>query len=344
MSGHLSARVGGVEIAQAVTTPGAQPPAGQPPLDSTYLTDATETRATQLHAMETLFIASVLGAVSVAALRRNLIARMHVGQLTASYAQQQIRHVFDAVDMSPISSVPYTAGKLGAGFAGITVPMTEVPALSSVPLPSAPNVQEVLNEARDRALTFMTEATLDTLKPEQSVLSATSALEGGVSRAEASIARYVEASAAAPVQAAAADAGHELLWVAERDACVICLAYSGYISTNGVFPGGLTFDPKRVAYGGDPLDGPPAHPHCRCCVWAVDSKIKWDPIAGSLRREAQRSVAKGWKLPSESNASRQRAASGLLSHPTLLPKSVIAEARKRLSSGNLGPGNVPTIH
>jgi hypothetical protein len=54
-------------------------------------------------------------------------------------------------------------------------------------------------------------------------------------------------------------------------------------------------------------------------------------LAEALKREAQRSIAKGWALPSEmDSASRRRALTALLSGPTLLPKSVVEEARRNI--------------
>lgn len=62
--------------------------------------------------------------------------------------------------------------------------------------------------------------------------------------------------------AAVADsAGLSTVWVAETNACVECLAYSGRISKPGKpFPGGLTYGAK--SYHPDPVDVPPRHPNC----------------------------------------------------------------------------------
>lgn len=109
--------------------------------------------------------------------------------------------------------------------------------------------------------------------------------------------------------------GARALWVAEPDACVICLAYAGRISTqDGRFPGGLSMDPASRSTGTAALDGPPAHIRCRCRVvpWMPD----WDTGPGSLpallRDQAWRSVAAGRSRPSESRAARRRAAQALL--------------------------------
>lgn len=68
------------------------------------------------------------------------------------------------------------------------------------------------------------------------------------------------------------------LWVAERDACVTCLALSGHLSDpeTGLFDDSLTFGRRPVKWlpgateqpdgkwAGGELDGPPRHPNCRC--------------------------------------------------------------------------------
>jgi len=109
--------------------------------------------------------------------------------------------------------------------------------------------------------------------------------------------------------------GARLLWVSEPDACVICLAYAGHISDrDGRFPGGLSMDPASRSSTAAALDGPPAHPSCRCRAvpWMPD----WDTGPGTLpdllRDQAWRSIAAGQGRPSESRAARRRAAQALL--------------------------------
>lgn len=109
--------------------------------------------------------------------------------------------------------------------------------------------------------------------------------------------------------------GARLLWIAEPDACVVCLAYAGQVSTGeGRFPGGLSMDPAGRSTTKAALDGPPAHPACRCRAvpWLPD----WDTGPGTLpallRDQALMSVAAGRGRPSESHAARRRAAQALL--------------------------------
>jgi len=127
-----------------------------------------------------------------------------------------------------------------------------------------------------------------------------------------------------------------VVWVAERDACVNCIALSGQVATFGQpFDGSLTWGDKPLAWSG--FSGkPPRHPHCRCRL------VPWDggqETPDALKREAERSVARGWSLPGESNAARIRALDRLLRQPgTRLPPSVVKRARAALAAGNFPQG------
>jgi hypothetical protein len=129
--------------------------------------------------------------------------------------------------------------------------------------------------------------------------------------------------------AAVADAaGLATVWVAETNACVECLAYSGRISKPGKpFPGGLTYGAK--SYHPDPVDVPPRHPRCRCTIEPLVSR----EYADALRREADRSVLRGFSLESEPMRVRVAAAERLLARGVDAPKSVIAYARRAVKRG-----------
>ncbi|MEV8033902.1 hypothetical protein [Streptomyces sp. NPDC086182] len=125
------------------------------------------------------------------------------------------------------------------------------------------------------------------------------------------------------------------LWVAEADACVRCLAYTGrVVAVDEPFPGGLSWDPRqrRVA---EPVEGPPLHPHCRCRTvpWSDRWTTSGVPFPLALQREAHRGIAYGRARPSESRAARIRAAGELLrTEPDLLP-AVEARARTAVRTG-----------
>ena len=128
--------------------------------------------------------------------------------------------------------------------------------------------------------------------------------------------------------------GAQKMWVAERTACLACLAYSGEVVSD-TFPEGLTFGTKGLGVYGS-LTGPPLHPHCRCRLapwkdeWRTPGLRHDAPEA--LEREAMRSVLKGWS-GFASNQEKLRAAQTLLSDDLALPKSVKTVARNSLKRG-----------
>lgn len=123
-------------------------------------------------------------------------------------------------------------------------------------------------------------------------------------------------------------AGLPTVWVAETDACVHCLAYSGRVADPGkAFPGGLTYG--RKSYYPDTIETPPRHPRCRCTVEPLHSQ----EYADALRREADRSVLRGFSLPSESMKVRVEAAHDLVEAGVDAPKSVIEYARRSVKRG-----------
>lgn len=142
--------------------------------------------------------------------------------------------------------------------------------------------------------------------------------------------------------AASAERNEVLIFQPERDACVRCLKYAGRFRAPGeTFPAGLSFDPN--APKPDPkvrLLGPPIHPHCRCELAVIPAEAASDN-AKALKREAERSVLKGWALENEGNAVRRRAAQALLDNNVIAPKSVLAETRKRLKADQPFVRDVP---
>jgi hypothetical protein len=125
------------------------------------------------------------------------------------------------------------------------------------------------------------------------------------------------------------------LWVAERDGCVHCLAYSGKVAVKGkAFPGGLTFGSKPLST--EDLPHPPLHPNCRCRItpWSGSSDGVGDvELPEALKREARRSILRGDALESEPVGVRVEAARKLLAAGSGLPKSVEAKARKAVRTG-----------
>jgi len=130
------------------------------------------------------------------------------------------------------------------------------------------------------------------------------------------------------------------VWIAERDGCVECLAYAGEVAYAGEeFPGGLTMDTKKPR-NTRPLPSPPLHPNCRCSVIPY-RETDGAAFPDALKREARRSVAKGWRVESESEAVRLRAAESLLRRGADLPQSVQDQAERSLSRGSFPDRRVP---
>lgn len=146
------------------------------------------------------------------------------------------------------------------------------------------------------------------------------------------------------VSSATTAAGERKLWIASRDACLACLAYSGQVSdADGMFQPGRTYGDKPV--NAEPVESPPLHPNCRCRIvpyagMAVDIGVS---LPDALAREAQRSVLLGWSNYA-SRPAKMRAADRLLElgappnragrrTRTGLPQTVQVRARRKIAQG-----------
>jgi hypothetical protein len=135
-----------------------------------------------------------------------------------------------------------------------------------------------------------------------------------------------------------------MVWEAERDACVYCLALAGHVVEQAG-----DFFPAADLYATPPasqpiVSQPPLHAHCRCRLAVLGDAS----YAEALQREAQRSILRGFALPSESNAARVRAASRLLDRDPIAPKSVKEYARRAVKAGKFPfgrdvPAGGPTL-
>lgn len=146
------------------------------------------------------------------------------------------------------------------------------------------------------------------------------------------------AATAVAEQVAAAVGAPGVVWIAERDACVHCLSLAGHTATvGGAFPPGSQWADRPLRWRG--FTGlPPRHPACRCRA------VPWDgtpDIPAALQREAQRSIVRGWSLPSESTPARLRAARRLLADGTVLPRSVERAGRDAVRAGGFPRGRTP---
>jgi|SRR5881394_21838 len=133
---------------------------------------------------------------------------------------------------------------------------------------------------------------------------------------------------------AAEELGLSLVWVAERNACLNCLAYSGrVVAPRALFPAGLSYGDHPLRPHG-PLVGPPLHPNCRCQL--DTTSLRPGELDIGLAREAARSVARGLS-DYASTPARFRAVDRLVSRTpgvpdgaALLPRSVLDRARRNL--------------
>lgn len=157
-----------------------------------------------------------------------------------------------------------------------------------------------------------------------------------VTRTEAAARWSVNRSLSEGTRAVTEEAGAGRLWVPERDACLHCLAYAGlYVGPGEAFPAELTYAEHPLKAG--PIPDPPLHPNCRCRT--IPHRAEWGSDYGdALKREAERSVARGFSLPSESENRRLAAADRLLKRGSTLPKSVQDYARTSVRRGRFSRG------
>jgi hypothetical protein len=207
---------------------------------------------------------------------------------------------------------------------------------------TAARIADVVTDRRDRALALLQPRIANRWsRVATGIGTARSALSAARSHITWTVGQAVNEGLLAGIRAL----GARKLWVSERDACVSCVAYAGLVADVGDdFPGGLSWDPTQRGRT-EPLAAPPLHPHCRCRVvawkesWAADGVPS---LPEALRREARRSIARGWSLPTESGAARIRAARELLRAGARLPKSVEEYAALAVRTGRFQNRTVPT--
>lgn len=139
--------------------------------------------------------------------------------------------------------------------------------------------------------------------------------------------------------------GLVVVWVAERDACLVCLRLSGTVidpNSGSGFDEDATFgapgSAMQVWPPGMPLMKPPRHPNCRCRLRIIAADNTMVPDA--LRREAERAVARGWSA-SDSRRARLSAADRLLHHGSRLPRTVQERAAKDVERGSFSKRHRP---
>ncbi len=201
----------------------------------------------------------------------------------------------------------------------------------------APDLAAVVAEQRARALSALDDTAVEAIG-FPTVMVAVARGRRAVSRIEAAVAAEITGAASEGVRQVADARGFAVVWIAEPDGCLHCLAYAGRISTDGTFPERLTFGDRPLVQP-DTLTGPGLHPRCRCTLELIDPGDT--AVSEALRREAMRSVLRGWTHESESTPARLRAAERLLAAGSGLPKSVETKARKSVRDGEFPDDRPP---
>jgi hypothetical protein len=181
--------------------------------------------------------------------------------------------------MAEAQRAAYTAAAMGvqhtSRIVGMLrgVPPTDIPPETGAPADrAAGGIPAAVQEEHSHALALLTTAAL-TAYGLAGLKSVFARARRAVTRITAGVAVAITSAAAhaALLVARHLGPGVRMLWVAEPGACPACAAYAGRtVRPGGMFPGGLSLDPKRTVFL-NPITSPPRHPHCRCGV------IPWHP-------------------------------------------------------------------
>lgn len=233
------------------------------------------------------------------------------------------------------------AGRMRAA----TFAVHDVARISGLPvrppvLEDIPDLGTLFDDAEARVGALLDSVQLR-IAPEASARAATAATVSAVRQADSVMGDSIHKAYADASHTAAEQHGVWRIWKAERNACATCLAYAGAVVEPGqLFPDKLTYGDRPMKWRGFTGTGPPRHPHCRCIAAPIDQRAA-DTMSTTLRREAQRSIIKGFALPSESVPVRARAAERLLRRGSLVPKSVQEAAARALANGEFITKPVP---
>jgi hypothetical protein len=250
-----------------------------------------------------------------------------------------------AVQAAPQDTAPAVAQKAVQA-------MAHAAAAAAPPTPAAPPVTApVARSARaaaaariDQAVTALADA--DNLTDVQTAVAQAQRAPEALATAAQWLTHY---AAGESTRAEAIRRGAHLLWIAERNACVVCLALAGQtanVMEGEAFDEFATFGPDRPPAPwppSAPLTGPPRHPHCRCQTVLWFGSAPGQPsLPASLIHEARRSILRGFSRPSESHRLRLVAAARLLdtgAHD--MPKSVRQYAAHAVAAGHFPTREVP---
>lgn len=157
----------------------------------------------------------------------------------------------------------------------------------------------------------------------------------------------------AGIAAVAEKAGARLVWVAERDACVACLALSGRVVDVGkpfnwrLTFGGKAYQPMAYNPAGKlvpaPLLMPPRHPNCRCRVspWLGHDTAGALSVTHDWADAIRDALAKGDTV--RADAARRAAAAAADSASFDLPAALRREAERSVLRGDALPSESANV-
>ncbi|MEV6014730.1 hypothetical protein [Streptomyces sp. NPDC051997] len=209
----------------------------------------------------------------------------------------------------------------------------QIPTVSRVLRDQARHIRDMVTERRDRALHLMHP---DRVTRWSHLLAGLGAARAALPAVRAHIAWVINTAVHEGLDVVVRAMAPMRVWVAEADACVRCLAYTGRtVKAEEPFPGGLSWDPRQRGPRQPGIEGPPLHPHCRCRAVPWDDTWTTDgtPFPLALQREAHRLIAYGPGRPSESRAARVRAVRELLRTTDDLLPAVESHARTVARTG-----------
>lgn len=153
--------------------------------------------------------------------------------------------------------------------------------------------------------------------------------------------------------AAAEHVGGRLVWIAERDACVTCLALSGHVVDAGdAFNWRLTFGAKAYPPMGFDANGqlvqielerPPRHPYCRCRVspWLGHDEAAARAVTHDWADAIKDAQARGDQVAVD--AARKAAAAAADSAAFDLPSALRREAERSVLRGDALPSELENV-
>lgn len=296
---------------------------------------------------------------ALAQIRSQLTARQQLadafGRDTAArdlktWTRQQLRDVAVLLDRPAVTQVLMQAAQ-SAATAGATNAAAQAGIAETIEPTIEPAVAAVARTAPATAVAHLRQAVqaVDAAQELPDVEQALTVADRAPAALTLAAQWTVHRAAATSVRATAARLGAELLWIAERNACVVCLALAGHTANplkGDGFDEFATFGPHRPPAPwppGQPLLCPPRHPRCRCqvVVWLGSASGQPD-LPSSLIHEARRSILRGFSRPSEPHSIRLAAASKLLDTGAAdMPKSVRAYAVSAVARGRFPTREVP---